>query len=308
MKTPYDGRFKILAEEYPDLLLRLFGIVKSGTKTELIDILRELHLDPVHVDYVYRIGEERVVHFEAISNWRADRIPRLALYRFLLGQKFDLPVSSYLVLMAEKYVPRRLPEKSVYEERDGFRIEAPYQTIRLWEIDPAIAFQPGCEPLLTWVPLLNGGLAEFEQAASEIERLIEDPRKLPYPAEVMVSNIAALATLRYDKDIICQILERVREKIMMSTDLFSETWLYKDAKAEGKVEGRAEGMVQGKAEANREALRLSWNIKFPEAGDLQELGPIDRIETFDGLLAAVIKAQTADEARAAILGILRAQR
>ena len=126
MKTPHDGRFKILAEEHPGLLLRLLGIVEPGVRTEAIDILRELHLDPVQVDHVYRIGDERIVHFEAITSWRADRVPRLALYRFLLREKYRLPIASYLVLMAEKYAPRTLPDRIVYADDDGLRIEAPY--------------------------------------------------------------------------------------------------------------------------------------------------------------------------------------
>jgi hypothetical protein len=199
MQAPFDGRFKILAEEYPDLLLRLLGIVESGTKPEFVSILRELLLDPVEVDHVYRIGEERLVHFEAITRWSAKRTSRLALYRFLLRQKYELPVSSYVVLMAEKYAPKRMPARVVYREADGFRIEAPYRVIRLWEIDPSMAFEPGSEALLPWVPLLKGNLAEFVRATREIERLMEHPERAPYPVDVMLSNIATwqlFATIR----------------------------------------------------------------------------------------------------------------
>src|SRR5580698_6689170 len=121
MKAPYDGRFKILAEEYPDLLLRLLGIVGPGMKSQPIDIVRELQLEPVQVDHVYRIGDgdsARLVHFEAITSWQPQRIPTLALYCFLLKRKFKLPVSSYIVLMAEKYAPKTMPERVVYEEED----------------------------------------------------------------------------------------------------------------------------------------------------------------------------------------------
>jgi hypothetical protein len=292
MKTPFDGRFKILAEEYPDLLLRLFGIISSGTKTQLIDILRELHLDPVQVDHVYQIGDERLVHFEAITSWRAERVPRLALYRFLLNQKFDLPVSSYLVLMAEKYAPRTLPERIVYEEPDGFRIEAPCQIIRLWELDPGVAFEPGCEPLLPWVPLLRGGAAEFQEAAAAIERLADHPAQAPYPLEVMVSNLATLATLRYDKEAIGLFLERLREKMMLSTELFTESWLYQD----GKSQGKAEGLLAGK----RAALHLAMNKRFPHLIEVSALDSIDRSEVLDTLLLAILEAQTDGEARAAV--------
>lgn len=139
MQAPFDVRFKILAEEYPDLLLRLLGIVEAGTKPECIHILRELQLDTVQVDHLYRIEDEaggRLVHLEAITSWSAKRTSRLALYRFLLAQKYKLPVASYVVLMAEKYAPKKMRARVVYQEPDGFRIVAPYHVIRLWEIDP----------------------------------------------------------------------------------------------------------------------------------------------------------------------------
>lgn len=71
------------------------------------------------------------------------RVPVLALYRFLLRHKFKMPVRSYLVLMSERYAPRELPNRLVYEDDDGMRIETPYQAIRLWEVDPGVAFARG---------------------------------------------------------------------------------------------------------------------------------------------------------------------
>ena len=312
MKTPYDGRFKILAEEYPDLLLRLLGIVGPGMKTQPIDIVRELQLDPVQADHVYRIGPAdsgRLVHFEAITSWRAQRVPVLALYRFLLMHKFKLPVSSYIVLMAEKYAPRTLPAKVVYEEPDGIRIEAPYQVIRLWEIDPSIAFERGAEPLLPWVPLLKGGAAEFEQASAAIEWLVDHPGGAPYPAEVMVSNLATLATLRYDKDAISHFLERLKTKIMLSTDLFVESWLYQDGLAAGEAKGEARGEAKGEAkgqlDGKRSSVRLALHKKFPALAASTDLNQIRSSEVLDNLLLAIMDARDADDARAALEAALR---
>jgi len=293
MRSPFDGRFKGLAGGHPYLLLRLFSIIRAGAKPQVIDVLRELQLDAVQIDHAYRIGDERIVHLEAITNWHAERVPRLALYRFLLKIKFKLPVSSYLILMAEKYAPANLPERIVYAEADGFRIETPYETIRLWEIDPQIAFEPGCEPLLPWVPLLKGGAAEVEQAVAAIARLSDQPASAPYPVETMFSNLAVLATLRYDRDAIRMFLEGVREKVMLSTDLFTESWLYQEGRAEGKAEG---GLT-----AKREDLRLVWNARFPGSEAPPELDRITSAATLDRLLSSIVRAQNADEARRVVL-------
>ncbi|MBS1826037.1 MAG: Rpn family recombination-promoting nuclease/putative transposase [Acidobacteria bacterium] len=296
MPAPYDGRFKLLAEEFPGLLLRLLGIVEPGCSLETIDVLRELQLDPVQVDHVYKIGNDRLVHFEAITSWRADRVPKLALYRFLLHQKFALPMDSYLVLMAERYAPRTLPERIVYEEHDGFRIETPYRVIRLWEIDPAIAFEPGCEALLPWVPALNSGTDDLVRATEAIQHLSEHPDQAPYAVDTMIGNLAVLASLRYDKLEIRKLLEKLQRKIMLSTDLFTDSWLYKDGKAEGEAIGEAKGKLEGQ----REDLRTAFQLRFPEAPLPPEIETLTNLDAIQQAFRAVLQARASHEAITAI--------
>jgi predicted transposase YdaD len=298
-RAPFDGRFKLLAEDHPELLLRLLGIVDPGT--------RELQLDPMAVDHVYRIGDEvsgRLVHFEAITKWLRSQTSRLALYPLLLKHKFKLPVESFAVLMAEKYAPKRMPARVSYEEPDGFRIEAPYQVIRLWEIDPAIAFEPGCEALLPWVPLLKGGIAEFERAALGIERLAECPERAPYSMAVMVNNIATLATLRYDKDVIRQLLEHLRREGMLPTEALKVSWLYKDGvkagRQRGLKKGLERGLERGRLAAKRESLRLAIEKRFPAIGPLPQIDVIAPPEVLDQLLLAILEATSPDEVRRAV--------
>jgi hypothetical protein len=300
MQAPFDGRSKTLAEEYPDLLLRLLGILEPGAKSECVDVLRELQIDPVQVDHVYRIVDdagERLVHLEAITSWSAKRTSRLALYRFLLRQKNKLPVYSYVVLMAEKYAPKGLPDRVTYTEDDGFRIEAPYRVIRLWEIDPAMAFERGGEPLLPWVPLLKAGAAEFERAVDGIAWLAEHPEKAPYPAAVMVSNLATLAGLRYDGDVINRFLEGFGTKMILDKELLMDTCYYKDGVKQGKAEGELE--------VGRRHLRLMLSEKFPALGPIREIDQLNRTETLDQLFLAVLRARTEEDVRAAVQSALR---
>ena len=297
MQAPFDGRFKILAEEHPDLLLKLFGIVDRATRPELVHLLRELQLDAVEVDHVYRIGDDRLLHFEAITSWVGSRVPLLALYRFLLRQKYGLPVSSYVVLMAEKYAPKRLPARAVYEEADGFRIEAPYEVIRLWEVDPGLAFEPGCEALLPWVPLLKGDLAEFERAIEEIERLREHPERAPYAVDAMLGQLATLATLRYDRNVIGQLLGHLERKVMLTKEVFEVSWLYQDGKADGRVEGKIEGKI--------ESLRMFLHRMFPGIGPLPDIDRIERVDVLDVLMQAVLQAKSEDDVFTAVQAAIR---
>lgn len=256
------------------------------------------------MDQVYRIGSEdagRLVHFEAITSWSPKRTSRLALYRFLLGEKYDLPILSFLILMAQKYAPRNMKPGVLFEGEDGFRIEAPYQVIRLWEVDPAIAFRPGCEALLPWVPLLKGGAVEFGEAVERIGRLADRPHDAPYLVSAMVSDLAVLAGLRYDKDAINHFLERLRRTMTLSTDLFTDSWLYKDGVAEGEAKGRAEGETT----ALRKSVRAVLTNRFPDLGTLPEIDGIDHPEVLNRLLLAILDSKTADDARAAVEAALR---
>lgn len=294
VQTPFDGRFKILAEDHPELLLRLFGMVEPGIPPEPIDLLRELHLDAVQVDHVYKIGNERMVHFEAVTRWKRSRVPRLALYRFLMQEKFQLPVSSYVVLMAEKHAPRNLPRRIVYSQADGFRIETPYHVVRLWELDASIAFEPGCEALLPWAPLLKGN--NLEPAVAAIERRARHPEAAPYPIEVMVSNLAGLSTLRYHKDEIRNLVTRLQERIMLPIEIFEVSWLFKEGQAKGRQEGRQEATL----DSLRHAVRLAAESRFPSVGPLKELDQVTSPQDLEALLRAAVQARSAQAVRVAI--------
>ena len=301
-QAPYDGRFKLLAEDHPELLLRLLGIVDRSTSSEVVHILRELQMDPMEVDHVYRIGEGtggRLVHFEAITNWRRSQTSRLALYRLLLKQKFKLPVESFIVLMAEKYAPKRMPARVQYEEADGFRIEAPYRVIRLWEIDPAVAFEPGCEALLPWVPLLKGGLEEFELAAVAIGRL-----GAPEEVRTMVHSIATLAGLRYDESVVRGLLEHLRRKEMSLAEALKVSWVYKDGVKAGRRRGLKKGREEGQLAAKRQLLRLTLEKRFPALGPFPEIDRITASEVLDRVFVAILEAKDAGTARSAVLSAL----
>ena len=290
MKNPHDGDFKDLAEDHPELLLRLLGILQPGTKTQITNILRELRLEPLAIDHAYLMENETgkwVAHLEAVSKWNLKQTGSMALYQFLLKRQEKLPVVSHVIFMAEKYAPRATPECLVYEDEDGRRIEAPYNVIRLWEMDPALAFEPGCEPLLAWVPLLKGGLAEFERATEAIARLAE-----PY---VLRSKLVSLAALRYDKDTIKGLLGRLEKQIMLSTDALKVSWLYQ------------EGWEEGKAEGKFESIRIALTTKFPGLDVGRELSQIRSHEIFDDLLAAILRSHSADEVRSVILTAVNSQ-
>jgi len=90
----------------------------------------------------------------------------------------------------------------------------------------------------------------------------------------------------------------------LSTDLFVDSWLYKDGVAAGKAEGKAEGEVEGKRGSVRSVLRR----RFPELAELPEIEQIASCDAIDQLLLAVIDARTPDEVYLAVRTTLSADK
>ena len=85
----------------------------------------------------------------------------------------------------------------------------------------------------------------------------------------------------------------------MSSDVFTETWLYQDGKAEGRNEGRSEGKTEGALKALRTVFELRFpGVAFPALGAVSE-------NTLEAALRAVVQASSAEEALAAIRAELR---
>ncbi len=308
MKNPYDGGFKDLAGDHPELLLRLLGILQPGKKTQITHVPRELQLNAVQIDHGYMIEDEfgnRIELLEAITSWNAKKAGSIALYAFLLWQKYKIPVHCHVLFMAEKYAPAESSDRLVYETDFGLTIEMLYSCHRLWEIDPTICFEKGSEPLLAWAPLLKGGSGTIERAAAAIEQLFDLDDHEKFKPIALVSKLASLASLRYDKNAIRKFLERLEKKIMMSTDAFKVSWLYQEGleegRAEGKAEGKAEGEARGIAKGKSDAIRLALQNKFPALGPILELDQVERPEVLDSLLLAVLEARNPAEAHSAVL-------
>ena len=96
---------------------------------------------------------------------------------------------------------------------------------------------------------------------------------------------------------------------MLTMDLFVETWLYKEGFAagfaEGVVEGKAEAKARGILNGKRQALWLVLNHRFPTIGGAPEIDRVGWSEALDKLLLAILEAETAGDAQAAIQAALR---
>ena len=93
---------------------------------------------------------------------------------------------------------------------------------------------------------------------------------------------------------------------MISIEAFKVSWLYQEGLEEGEAKGEAKGRAEGAATSLRSALRRTLASKFP-AEEFPEIDQAHPPETLDRLLQAALEAKTPDDARAAILAVVRPQ-
>ena len=98
---------------------------------------RELNLSTLHVDNLYRCrqdGVEFLIHFEAVSRYRAYVIDHQADYVRAIVFKYKLPCRSYLLLLTAEGVPDHFP-RYIYCGYGDYRARIRLRVVRLWQMD-----------------------------------------------------------------------------------------------------------------------------------------------------------------------------
>ncbi|MFN0100975.1 MAG: hypothetical protein ACKV2U_02675 [Bryobacteraceae bacterium] len=192
MSIPYDRTFKILADDDPRAAMAAFAGIPLDADIEVQPVDRELNISTLRVDNLCRCrqdGVEFLVHFEAVSRYKAEALDHEVDYVRAIIAKYKLQCRSYMLLLTEGGVPERLPRylKSQYGDYDSrVRLRA----VRLWKIPARRILQMDRLALLPWTALMAGTPAEF---AESWRRLVSSgDRNLP-------AQMALLRGLRYGK-------------------------------------------------------------------------------------------------------------
>lgn len=296
MSRPYDQLFKGLAEDDPRGLLHLFGSLPLDAEAEIEVIDRELGLPVLSVDHVYRIragGKEWLVHYEAQTRYQPDVPERLAWYAVALGLKFKLPIESALILLVDRYAPRRIP--AVRRMRLGsLEIAMRYRVLKLWEMDPSTVLAAGRPQLLPWVTLMRHSAAQLKRAARQIASAGD---------RTLGAQFVILGGLRYDRDSLVALLERTGT--MITTEMIEESsiyqWILKKGLEQGLERGMERGMERGRLEEARRSLRRFLSVRFPGLETLSELDVLTDLSRIEALFDQVITAADPNSARTAIV-------
>ncbi len=245
---PYDQAFKFLAEQDPEALLLMLGAIEPGEQAQIELLPREISVPAMLPDQPYHVTSargERVVQVEAWTRWAALIPGRMAEYGPLHWFKYRLPVDSYVLLLTPKQAPRRLPQRGVIEA-GGVRLETRFHVIRLWRLSAKAALAAQRLALLPFVPLMDGGPAELEAAASQLRGIAGERER-----EETALHLAVLGGLRYNPE---QVLDLIGRKGMIPLERLQESSVYQFILKQGREQGREKGREEGREEGRRESL------------------------------------------------------
>ena len=169
---PYDQAFKYLAEQDAESLLILLGHLQPGHNARIIPLPCELGVyccSPISLIRSSLSRKSEIVHIEAESNYKAIISKRVADYDLRLWIKYQLPVKSYVLLLTDRGLPKRVSTRIEINAGD-IRTKSRHQLIRLSRISARKMLGLRRENLLPFVPLMRGGQEELEAGAAAVER------------------------------------------------------------------------------------------------------------------------------------------
>ncbi|MBI1760292.1 MAG: hypothetical protein HYR56_02550 [Acidobacteria bacterium] len=237
---PYDQAFKFLAEQDPEALLLMLGAIEPGEQVTIELLPREIGVPAMLPDQPYHVSSargERVVQVEAWTRWAALIPGRMAEYGPLHWFKYRLPVDSYVLLLTPKQAPRRQSQRGVRGviEAGGVRLRSRFHVIRLWRLSAKTALAAQRLALLPFVPLMDGGPAELEAAATQLRGIAGERER-----EETALHLAVLGGLRYNP---AEVLDLIGRKGMIPLERLQESSVYQFILKQGREESRRDTAI-----------------------------------------------------------------
>jgi predicted transposase YdaD len=267
-----DNLCKRLAEEHPAQFARwLFG-ASGEVKVEKTELSRE----PVRADSViFSHDDDETLHAEFQTTMKSDVPVPLRLLDYYVGLKRQNPARRVRqVLVVLKQTGEQIPDR--YEDERTLHI---YDVVLVWEQNPAeLLKHEGLLPLAT-LCRAESGEKLLSEVAAQINRIESRERR-----RETLNWSRVLAGLRYDKDLIYQILKE--------SDMLEESVVYQDIYQKGERRGEQRGIEK---EARKMARRL-LELRFGKLSQTVQR-QIERlvVEQLEALCEAQLNFQTKDE-------------
>jgi predicted transposase YdaD len=244
---PWDTLMKLLMRNE---IQALASLVLPGIEVgQALD--KELKTKSVQGDFFFHSileGFPIILHFEFQKKKDVDMRRRMWEYNVNMDIMENMPVYSVLV-----YVMKEDDDKEDTLVGSPYVREIPgtgmghhftFQVIKLWEIAPEVAKQPGFEVLLPLLPLTKGG-KNLETVDDMINELVARNR-----ADLLGLG-QFCAGLVFKDEISQQWLKERFDKVL---DIIQESWVYQETLQKGREEGRQQGLEEGLEKGRQQGL------------------------------------------------------
>lgn len=299
---------KAFPEEAPRIFLHMIHVLDRNAEAT-VEILSTETSPPVKIpDFVARIGmperDSFLLHTEFEAVWNS-RVPRIVARRGAsLAWQYESPVRSIVVIIQRDGCPATLPCEGEYIIGNT-RTTHPFETMKIWEMDPQILLESGDSRLMVWAVLMN---------SSDEEVRMVFRNALSSGDEDLISRLFTFVGVRYDKDEAERLKEACNMGIMEAIEEVS--WYAQDIKKarregieqgieQGIQQGIEQGIEQGRLEAQAQArrvLRAGLAAKYPGLESMCEIDAIVEVALLEKLLLEhVIGASDRGKAERAIL-------
>jgi predicted transposase YdaD len=255
---PYDQAFKFLAEADAEGLLLLLGDIQPGEGAQIEPLPREISVSAQLPDQPYKVtidGKSHLVHVEAQTVYDSGISERMLEYGVRLWLKYRLPQTSYLLLLTDRKVPRKVP-RTASVTAHSIRIKISYIPVCLWRMSAAKALSLNRESLLPFISLMSGGRKAMETGARRLADVPSGTRR-----QELSLHFLLLGGLRYNRD---DLLDLIGRATMIPIDQLKDSSFYQYILDEGREEGREEGRVLGRNEGQASLLRRQLEHRFGE--------------------------------------------
>jgi hypothetical protein len=244
------------------------------------------------------------VHFELQAGYLATLDRRTLLQNVAITEKFDLPVSSVLVLLHPHANSPRFTGRLQLPDADGnVYLQFGYRVMRVWELD-AEALLSGGTGTLPLTPLSQVVESELPGVIRRMEQRIAAETTAVESAELWLATYVLMG-LRFSPSVAGELLKGVGamkesatyQAILQEGEQRGRVLGEQQGRAIGEQEGRAIGEQQGRAEEARTVLIRLGSKRFgsPTAEVRSAIEAESDLARLEALLDSLLEAESWDE-------------
>lgn len=254
MVKPYDETMKKFMEAHPHHFtswLRGNTIFECAMPTELLS--RDILVDALCK--VISHGEAILIHVEFQKKIRPGVPLRLLEYSVLATRQHNMRVYSYVIYLVDEGGMIEEPPL-IWRLPDGTEVlQFQYESIRIWEVDPAVFRHPGREGILPLLVLTKGN-----QRPEIVEEILQQLLVLQMYDLLPVTKMLASLAFKGDPD----KLKWLDRRFIMLEDILYDTPAYQQILQQGREEGVEQGIEEGKIQGARQAILDIVEDRFPK--------------------------------------------